>query len=298
MKIKAISILLSFAAFGVHFASAQTGSMIGFEGEYFHSQSSDFKGDSNNNALGIDGVMTSLSYTWLYNESSMLNVGFSAGHTKYNFEADNPWRHSGDLTDDEIVQNLDLMIMHEHGISDKWSLLEIGFVGSRYSSEAKIGDGVAFGLGLGGRYKRSDTFSILLGVMYVSRLEDDALIIPMVGFDWQITERLHLDGMMGLGLSYDLFGDGKSELAVGLDFVLNDFVLEKDPIDGAQAAISPDGFGLHLSYTYSLSEHMSFMVKVSSYGEQEYEMLKDGDKVSSFTTEPTLFYGAGFNMSF
>lgn len=159
MKIKKTCILLLTAVFSLHFASAQTASMIGFEGEYFHSQSTEFSGDSDN-SLGIDGAKASLNYTWIYNESSMLNVGFSAGRTKYNFESDNPWRSSGELAEDEIVQNLDLMMMHEHGVSDKWSLVEIGFVGTGYSTEAKIGDGVVFGLGIGGKYKRSDTFSL------------------------------------------------------------------------------------------------------------------------------------------
>lgn len=66
---------------------------------------------------------------------------------------------------------------------------QIGLAGE---DNASVGDAVVVGSALAVRVKADERFSLLAGLAGVSRFEDSPWILPYVGFDWQITERLRL----------------------------------------------------------------------------------------------------------
>jgi hypothetical protein len=269
-------------------ASAQFSPTISLGGEFMKSVEADFKGDSGN-SMSIQQATTDLSYFKSIGENSSLILALSASKTEYDFEEKMPWKE---------VNQTDATFILDHGFGGKWSLMGLGFVRSAYSTEADFEDGFTWGAAIGGKYQKSDTFSYIVGVAYLSRLEDSGLLIPFAGFEWQINERLMLDGMMGLTLNYDLSGDGSSVLGFGLDYSMEDFRLEKDAVDATQRAVRPEGFGCFLSYTQQFGENFSIILKIRGIGEQEYRTMADGHEISSFKTEPTLFYGAGLNITF
>ncbi len=57
---------------------------------------------------------------------------------------------------------------------------------------AALSDSVYVGAALAMRYRAADQFALLAGVAGVSRFEDTPWILPYIGFDWQVTERLRV----------------------------------------------------------------------------------------------------------
>lgn len=269
-------------------ASAQFAPVVSLGGEFMQSVETDFKGDSGN-SLSIQKVRTDLSYIMPIGETTSMIFSLSASKTEYDFEEKMPW---------EEVNQADATFILNHGLGGKWSFMGLGFASSAYSTEADFEDGFAWGAAVGGKYQKSETFSFVVGLAYLTRLEDSALMIPFVGIEWQITDRLLLEGMMGLNLKYDLRGDGNSVLGFGLDYSMEGFRLEKDAVDASQRAVRPEGFGCFLSYTQRFGENLSIILKIKGIGEQDYKIIEDGHKISSFKTESSLFYGAGLNITF
>ena len=288
MKTTLASLCVLAALASTQIASAQTSPVFSIGSEYLRSLDTDFKGDSDN-AVSIQTASVDLQYMQPIGRSSSLIIGLSTGRTKYDFDQEMPW---------EKVNNAGVTMVYTHGLGGKWSLLGMGLVRSAYSTEADIEDGFTWGALIGAKYQKSETLSYTMGLAYVTRLEDSNLVVPIVGFEWQINEKWYLDGMMGLSLKYDLTGEGDSILEFGLDYSYEDFRLEKDVVDATQAAVRPDGFGCVLSYTQRFNDNLSLVLKVRGVAEQEYKTVLDGHKVSSFKTDPTLFYGVGLNLTF
>ena len=288
MKTTLASLCVLGALATTQIASAQMSPVFSIGGEYLQSLDTDFNGDSDN-AVNIQTASVDLQYVEPIGRESSLIVGLSTGRTKYDFDQEMPW---------EKVNDAGVSVIYTHGLGGKWSLLGVGLARSSYSTEADIEDGFTWGAMLGAKYQKSETFSYTMGLAYVTRLEDSDLLLPIVGFEWQINEKLYLDGMMGLSLKYDITGEGNSILEFGMDYSFEDFRLEKDAVDATQAAVQPEGFGCVLSYTQKFCDNLSLVFKVRGVAEQEYKTMLDGHKVSSFKTDPTLFYGVGLNMAF
>jgi len=71
-------------------------------------------------------------------------------------------------------------------INESWELVAGGSISWGGDLDADFEDGLgATGL-LGLTYRFTPNFSLTPGVLALSRLEDDALVIPVIGMDWQI----------------------------------------------------------------------------------------------------------------
>jgi len=83
-------------------------------------------------------------------------------------------------------------------IDENWFALAGGIF--QFSGERKADFGKSFTAGAFGAvgYKISDDLTLYGGVLGKSRLEDDALAVPIIGVNWRITENLRLD-TRGLG---------------------------------------------------------------------------------------------------
>jgi hypothetical protein len=222
-------------------ASAQFGPMIGLGGEYSHSSRADFR-DGSDNSVEIRQASSSISYIQPFQDGSSLVLGFSAERSDYDFNSPMPWEKVNDVTS---------FVMMEKATNSSWTLAGLGMVRSAWDSEARFEDGFGWGAGLGGKYHYSESLSFLVGFGYFSQLEGSGLWVPLVGVEWQITDRLNLEGLMGLQLNYDLFGNGAGILSLGFDYSLSDFRLKKDALSGLESAIRPEGTAASISYTHN-----------------------------------------------
>ena len=74
-------------------------------------------------------------------------------------------------------------------VNDTWDVF-MGGVGSFGFEEGSSGDNFSGGGFLAGKIKWSPTFSTSIGALYLTRLEDDSMMVPFVNFDWQISDNL------------------------------------------------------------------------------------------------------------
>lgn len=92
--------------------------------------------------------------------------------------------------DDLMVAQLGALAFYD--LDDTWQLVLGGTVSWGGDVDADFGDGLG-GSGLFGvTYRFSPRFSVTPGVLALARMEDDALVIPVLGLDWQISDAWRL----------------------------------------------------------------------------------------------------------
>jgi len=74
-------------------------------------------------------------------------------------------------------------------IDDRWGVLLGASIESTGETDADFSDTLNYGAIVAASYKVNDNFSLSFGAAAQSRLEDDVQVIPIVGFDWRITEK-------------------------------------------------------------------------------------------------------------
>lgn len=296
-----IPILLTALAAGGLFTSlasrAHAAPMMGIEVGYEQSTDADLKG-TGGESLKISRTSASFHLIQPFAQGHVLTYAVEGARYDYDFSSPQPWKE---------VDQVSHTIVYEHRLSEQWSVMGLGILRSAWSTnpsapgrndELGFGDGVGWIGGIGAKYRRSESLSYLFGVVYVTRLEDNDLVIPLVGVEWAISDRLTLEAMMDLNLKFDLFGDGSGIINLGLDYALSDFRIPGDATDQTEAAVRPEGVGLSLGYTHQLTEQVALSAKVTGYSDQEFKTYRDGHKVSSFKTDSSVFFGVGLTVNF
>ena len=126
--------------------------------------------------------------------------------------------------------------------SERWSYF--GTLAASVSGDggADFDEALRIG-GFGGvRYARSDRLSFSAGVGAFSQIEDDPIVIPVVGVEWQPTERWQVNiGVPETGVTFEPVERLKLFVRAEADF--DDFRLSGDgPLDGA--VLRDDGLGV------------------------------------------------------
>jgi len=255
-----------------------------------HSMSSDMDFQDNaGNAISYQVSEVGLSFVLPMDMKSSLISSVGYKRTDYDFKTAQLWDDSESISGSLLFQSQ---------LSDRWSLLALALMDASYENGADFNDSISWGVAIGGKYAKSDTFSWLLGVGYFSRLEDDSLILPIAGFEWQVSDRFMVSSLMGLSASYDLTGDGSSVIEMGMDFNLTDMRLKDDGADNASRAIRPEGVGFYIGYHHQLTEWMLVSCKVTAVSEQKFETRENGKKTDSFKTDGGVVGSLGLTLTF
>ncbi|MGE3108576.1 MAG: DUF6268 family outer membrane beta-barrel protein [Phycisphaerales bacterium] len=197
----------------------------------------------------------------------------------------------------ELVLSTDLGLRFSSRINPEWSWFLGGLAEFAGEPDVDVGDAATFG-GYGGvRYQVSERFAVSAGLGAKSRLEDDALVIPVLGVDWQITDRVSLKTE---GTRVRLSAKLSETLAVSLagGWELREFRLRDDgPL--------PDGVfrDTRVPISISLDFRPSHAVRISVFGGvvvwQEFRFDdRSGDEVSETNTDPAPFIGISAAFSF
>ncbi len=174
----------------------------------------------------------------MLNDSWSISLGGDYRAIGYNFDGS-----GGDPWEDVHVLRLNPTLTYH--VNETWSLLA-GLTGE-FSGEggADFDDALRGGGILAVGYKASDRFSLLLGALVQSEIEDDVYVQPVVVVNWGITEalRLSMEGTSSRGgevyLGYT-FNDNWN-VGVGAGFRRERFRLNDDSF--APFATRPDGVG-------------------------------------------------------
>lgn len=177
------------------------------------------------------------------------------------------------------------------GVDSSWSW----FVGmdARFAGEADadIGDSLTFGAMAGARYAFSENFALTFGAFGSTRLEDDPLVLPLIGVEWKITDTLRLT-TRGTGLSLTATLTETLEFSILGAWSSRDYRLEDD------RAINPEGvirdtrvpMGVELAWSPNRSVRIALEAGVIAW--QEYETFDlNGNDIADDNTDPTAYVG-------
>ena len=103
-------------------------------------------------------------------------------------------------------------------IAGKWTAFAIGDMTFSGENSAPWGDSMTYGGIVAVRRQVSDSFAWQVGVIAQTRLEDRAIILPVPGIDWKITDRLSLRTAQGATFSCDCAGNKRWIMDLGVNF--------------------------------------------------------------------------------
>lgn len=153
--------------------------------------------------LGLGRVEAGIAYNTTIADDLRLRVAFGTEQSWYDFDnvttiapgTDDPWDH---------------LQAHRLGgalfgrINDRWSWFGGAEVRAAFESGADLGDSLEV-RGTGGAvWTVDERLKLTFGVAVGTQIEDDALVIPVLGIDWRIDERTRLATRdLGLILSHE-----------------------------------------------------------------------------------------------
>lgn len=121
-----------------------------------------------------------------FSEALTLSLGAEAEWSQYRFNG--AGRDASGLNrdaDDLFVAQFGAVVQYD--LNNAWQLVAGGTVSWGGDFDANFSDGLG-GSGLLGVTRRfTPRFSVTPGVLALGRLEDDALVIPVLGLDWEIS---------------------------------------------------------------------------------------------------------------
>lgn len=187
-----------------------------------------------------------------------------------------------------------------YSIDSDWSLTGGAIIEIAAASGADVGDAFTFGGFFGARYRWSETLTSTFGIIAKTRLEDSPIAVPLLGVQWQITERVRLENEgLGLKLSADL--NERWRAGVFARYELRDYRLATDG-DGGSV---PDGvlrdsrvpLGVSIEWRPSPGIQVELLGGAVVYQSYEIE-TKHGDRVQSDRANPTPFIGLTGTIAF
>lgn len=173
---------------------------------------------------------------------------------------------------------------------------------------AKFSDSLTFAGIIGARYAVSKNFSAIAGLAVQTRLEDNALPIPALGFDWKFAEKWRLSTDPGLGLQ----PSGDPGIGLKLSF---------QPTEGVTLALegsyqsrefrlddkgfAPEGVGIDrrapvdIGVEWKVTSNITILARGGAYVWQHYKVEdKNGVKLSEGDSNPQGFVVIGAKISF
>ncbi len=177
------------------------------------------------------------------------------------------------------------------GVDENWSW----FVGAdvRFSgeSETDVGEAVTFGGLAGARYAFSKTFALTFGAFGTSRLEDDPLVLPLIGVEWQITDKVRL-ATRGTGLSITATLTESLEFSILGAWNSRDYRLEDGRLINSEGVVRDTRVpvGVELAWTPDPAVRIALEAGVVAW--QEFETFdRNGNDIADDNTDPTAYVG-------
>lgn len=231
-------------------------------------------------ALSFDAPVATGVRAGLFAEYELAHYDFEGATSLVPGRSD-PW---DDLHRTGLGASLDVR-RHE-----RWSF--VGRLGVTWAGESDAGVSHALTVqGFGGaRWRVRDDLSLTFGLLGLSRLEDDPLVVPILGLDWRITDRLRLFSP-GPGLAL------VATLREGLDLTLagawetRDYRLDAGRAGLRAGVVRDDRAPVSLELALRRgAARLALRAGVTVW--QEFEIDdRSGDRVARVETDPAPFLG-------
>lgn len=184
-----------------------------------------------------------------------------------------------------------------YALNETWSLTGGGIVELSGETDADLSDSATYGGFFGARYKVSENFGLTFGAIAKTRLEDDAIVVPLLGVKWRIDEKLTLENE-GLGLKLSASITEQWRAFVFGRFELRDYRLDDDnpiPEGVLRDQRVPVGLGIEWRPTPRVS--VTLIGGAMVYQKFEFDD-SSGNQIESDRTRPTPFVGLSASIAF
>ena len=184
-------------------------------------------------------------------------------------------------------------LIARHQLGEQWTAFAIGDMTFSTENHASWNDGMTYGGLVAIRRQVNKSFAWQVGVIARTRLEDQALILPIPGIDWKINDRLALRTAQGITLSYDLVGDKRWLLDAGVNLE-NRIYRMNTKSQLSDGIIIDRRIPLVTAITYQLWRGAFIKVSASTPFYRQYKFCaSDGTTVESLDSN----YYPSFNLS-
>jgi hypothetical protein len=232
-----------------------------------------------------------------------LSLGWEGGF--YHWDKGNPLSLGTGRRPWNSVQGVEIGTSLGWRLSDEWGIragVNVGFAGE---NDVDIDDAFTVGGLLGATYRFNDGFMLGGGVLVSSRIEDDALVIPLIFVDWRISETLRLTNLAapaafptGAGLELVCEPTTGWQFAIGGQYESRRFRLDGDgpAVDG----VGDDAtFALFGRVGFKPTSNLRFDAVVGGMAWQRLRLDdRDGNRLAEADVDPSLFVGLFASLSF
>lgn len=209
-------------------------------------------------------------------------TGFAAGFSE-------PWSDAFEVG---------LSAIYSQPLEGRWGMFVGALANSSGEEGAEFSDTLTYG-GLGGvSYQFSDSFTASLGVLAQSRLEDSAMVIPIPGIDWKISEEWRLSSLNKPGLTL-LYSPGKDwTFSLGAAYEGREFRLNDR--DAAPEGVGRDrGVPVLLGAEWRPSNRITVGGFVGAYVYRKLRLEDSGgNELSEFEVDPAPTVGLNIKFAF
>ncbi|MBY0313864.1 MAG: porin family protein [Phycisphaerales bacterium] len=246
--------------------------------------------------VSISRAGANLDFGWQVRERLRLTFGVEGEASWYNFSNFNSILPNAlDPIDDAYLVRFAPGV--RYGIDDRWSVLLGGIIEFAGDRDVSLGDAATYG-GFGGvGYRVSDDLFVTAGVIVKSRLEDDVLVVPLLGVRWQINDRLSLENET-LGLRFSAKASDQLTASIFARYEIRDYRLS-DQSSIPDGVLEDSRIPVGATLKWSPSRNLAIAFSAGAIVWQRYEFKdSNGDDVANDRTRPAAFVGLSAEISF
>lgn len=212
-------------------------------------------------------------------------------------------------TDDPLDRaqetSFDAGVLYFH--SKEWAWFAGGGVTIGAEEGADIGDAITGGGTIGARWQMDPRFALNFGLAARTRLEEDPLVLPLIGFDWTVNESVRVSSS-GPGvfaatdsLGARVFAQVSEDVTVMLGgrWKLREFRLDESDTIASEGVFRDARFALDVGLLWQPVENISLGLIGGVIPWQEYTIDdEDGNEISEVNSDPAGFIAFGGRITF
>lgn len=155
--------------------------------------------------VSLSRIGTALDVSIPAGKDGTVLVGGRAQHLMYSFDGATGFGAGGEPWDN--ATELGVTLGYRHNLNDHWGVVVGAGVGAGFEAGADFADAITYSGRVAFTYSFSDRATVGLGVSAGSRLEDNALLLPVPIVTWRFADKWELASFAdhrgtGLGLAF------------------------------------------------------------------------------------------------
>jgi hypothetical protein len=191
--------------------------------------------------------------------------------------------------------------------NEEWAWFVGGRVTSGAEDGADFGDSITGGGVVGARWQMDPRFALNFGLAATTRLEEDPLVLPLIGFDWTINDKVRVsstgpgvfDATDSLGARVFARVSDEVEVMLGGRWKLREYRLDESQTVASEGVLRDARFALDVGLLWKPADNISLGLIGGVIPWQEYGIDdEDGDEISEVNSDPAGFIAFGGRITF